>query len=75
MQNETKSLMDRMDKTLTVYQERTQVKNQEAKAPLATSEKTTNNFYASLAEAKATAKHHQTKEEDTPKKAQRATKK
>ena len=74
IQNETKSLMERMDKTLTVYQERTQVKHQEAKAPLATSEKTTNNFYASLAEAKATAKHHQTKEEDTPKKAQRATK-
>ena len=74
IQNETKSLMERIDKTLTVYQERTQVKNQEAKAPLATSEKTTNNFYASLAEAKATAKHHQTKEEDTPKKAQRATK-
>ena len=75
IQNETKSLMERMDKTLTVYQERTQVKNQEAKAPLATSEKTTNNFYASLAAAKATAKQHQTKEEDTPKKAQRATKK
>ena len=74
IQNETKSLMERIDKTLTVYQERTQVKNQDAKTSLTTSEKTTNNFYASLAEAKATAKHHQTKEEDTPKKAQRATK-
>lgn len=74
IQNETKSLMERIDKTLTVYQERTQVKHQEAKAPLVTSEKTTNNFYASLAAAKATAKQHQTKEEDTPKKAQRATK-
>ena len=75
IQNEAKSLIERMDKTLTIYQERTQVKHQEAKAPLATSEKTTNNFYASLAAAKATAKQHQTKEEDTPKKAQRATKK
>lgn len=75
IQNEAKSLMERMDKTLTIYQERTQVKHQEAKAPLVTSEKTTNNFYASLAAAKATAKQHQTKEEDTPKKAQRATKK
>lgn len=74
IQNEAKSLMERMDKTLTIYQERTQVKHQEAKAPLVTSEKTTNNFYASLAAAKATAKQHQTKEEDTPKKAQRATK-
>ena len=74
IQNEAKSLMERMDKTLTIYQERTQVKHQEAKAPLGTSEKTTNNFYASLAAAKATAKQHQTKEEDTPKKAQRATK-
>ena len=75
IQNEAKSLIERMDKTLNIYQERTQVKHQEAKAPLATSEKTTNNFYASLAAAKATAKQHQTKEEDTPKKAQRATKK
>ena len=75
IQNEAKSLIERMDKTLTIYQERTQVKHQEAKAPLATSEKTTNNFYASLAAAKATAKQHQTKEEDTPKKAHRATKK
>ena len=74
IQNEAKSLIERMDKTLTIYQERTQVKHQEAKAPLVTSEKTTNNFYASLAAAKATAKQHQTKEEDTPKKAQRATK-
>lgn len=74
IQSEAKSLMERMDKTLTIYQERTQVKNQEAKTPLATSEKTTNNFYASLAAAKATAEKTKTKEEDTPKKAQRATK-
>ena len=74
IQNETKSLMERIDKTLTIYQERTQVKHQETKAPLATSEKTTNNFYASLAAAKATAEKTKAKEEDTPKKDQRATK-
>lgn len=43
--------------------------------PVVTPEKPTNNFYESLTAAKNTAEHHKTKEEGTPKKAQRSSKK